>query len=460
MAKKAGRPAQLEEPDPTNEVKFDAAWKTIRQGGLRGCILDTRHLPADDPAIAFTKRERTRLVAEFDDMSRVVTKWNYWMHRVLLVTLTLGADKFLQDHGLIEEPQDAPEYIWGYLANGELVDAPDIQPIPIQDAPLPLILNIEQPNAMRPALDNSMYWMYMRLAVDPAEGTPGTLSEIYRERFSGGCFLADDGTSKVDFAEFWDPFHSRGRFWSHMANNLWRRSQSQYEVFVQKHMASSIKQVVQAIGEVELDDVAAAQRTQIVERTIAFLNPRHLLYLNLDQAHPLFTVMDNAQLRIRWIAALQPCIQLLLYILEMDNDRVLRVPNLDVQPLPEFFPTVTSIYQDASRFKSWDWVLSTRDLVDKCIPFFRWAALKCASIHGEAEEQDDEINNNKRTFYIPICPLPTQYRKTFVTYDYRALFYYIYRPSLLPWQRPNGDRGLVAIPAVKWEIARQVSVCL
>ena len=98
-------------------------WKTIRQGGLRGCILDTRFLPVDDPAIAFTKRERTRLVDDFDDISRCVKKWNYWMHRLLLVTLTLGADAFLQEHGFLEEPQDDIEevgFLGGHLANGIL----------------------------------------------------------------------------------------------------------------------------------------------------------------------------------------------------------------------------------------------------------------------------------------------------------------------------------------------------
>ena len=160
-----------------NESSKTGVWKTIRQGGLRGCILDTRLLPVDDPAIAFTKCERTRLVAEFDDISRCVTKWNYWMHRLGLVVDTI-----------------------------------------------------------RPATDNSIYKLYicMQLAQNPEEGHAGTLSDLYLNNFANGAFLAADGTSKVDFEAFWNPliprpileqYGERHRWQGHLRQTICVRAQ-------------------------------------------------------------------------------------------------------------------------------------------------------------------------------------------------------------------------------------------
>ena len=280
---------------------------------------------------------------------------------------------------------------------------------------------------------------------DGPPATPGYADRLVGEWLHGRILVDahDDPRECLKHITHPNPPREFSAFFNSLGNDM----ASECWNMVRKAVGPAIERVVRTIATTDANFTAVQlpNRERLIRRTIAFLNPRHIMLLPLDRDHPMFQTESQFARRV-WIAMLRPIYRLLRYILH-GHPGVAAAGFAD-PPGVARFNTLGKIYADV-RYFSWSKVLEKgRDLADRAYVFLRWASrrhrISCIEEDPEAEEESDDGRNNRpKRRYKPIklCPVPTHGRSNFVRYTYEVFYTLIVAPAQLEELGQNTQDG-------------------
>jgi hypothetical protein len=420
---------------------------TRRLGKLRNSIT-SQPLPGPNKSF-FTRRERTSIVGAFREVSDVVTAAQPWIDALAYYVLGIGADQGLLAIGLLENTQEGAETLGNYRVNLQLRDNLVQAPIPFNTPPLPIrILATQVGGSISPATDQTFYYTIARFLQVPGTGAPGLIADIYDDVVQDEILQDPNGRARIPLLS---DLHTprRGRNWSSYAGDTFQEMRGNYKTCIQAAVGPAIAKAVRSMGYHHLRPFFpnASARKLFQDRTIAFLNPRHVFALALTLGHPMFLAGHGIQMRTVWRRCLSPLYALLRYLLDPAHPLVERLAAPHQPPVPANFPTLDSIKDDTPAYRDWNNILKGprgANFVDKALLIVRWCSRRQRASDIATSHVAGQLPRG--WLGIPLCPFKTSLAPEFVRYSYRMLDNLIVRSSI------HGSKKYRKVPADKFEV--------